>query len=231
MKGILFVPEMALAVCEGRKKITRRVMVPQPSPEVQSLSEMPCIDPVLKCVVAGHSGRWEDDHSLDERFRCDYVTGERRCLLTTWAVDAEWDACAPILLHRPTIEPSFWHAGMTKKKPLAAVPPLGKSRPGRFLPNHLRPLMPVLEVVSVRAERVHAITEADAIAEGVAPLAEDPRFYHAYFPTATQNGLRCCSSARLSFEGLWESINAERGYGWAANPWVWRVEFRRVNAV
>lgn len=30
------------------------------------------------------------------------------------------------------------------------------------------------------------------------------------------------------FAMLWDNINAKRGFGWDANPWVWVVEFRRV---
>jgi hypothetical protein len=44
--------------------------------------------------------------------------------------------------------------------------------------------------------------------------------------------------ARASYVGMkyqqetastfWNSINAERGYWWDANPWVWVVSFKRV---
>ena len=31
-----------------------------------------------------------------------------------------------------------------------------------------------------------------------------------------------------SFIDLWDSINAKRGYSWESNPWVWVVEFSKV---
>jgi hypothetical protein len=30
------------------------------------------------------------------------------------------------------------------------------------------------------------------------------------------------------FIEAWDKINARRGYPWASNPWVWVVEFKRV---
>jgi hypothetical protein len=27
----------------------------------------------------------------------------------------------------------------------------------------------------------------------------------------------------------WDSLNAKRGYGWDTNPWVWVIEFERIN--
>lgn len=34
--------------------------------------------------------------------------------------------------------------------------------------------------------------------------------------------------AQIGFSTLWNSINAKRGYGWEANPWVWVVCFERI---
>lgn len=81
-----------------------------------------------------------------------------------------------------------------------------------------------LEIVSVRVERLQEISEEDAIAEGIRfadgyyigclhPIKGTPKV----FPTAVD-----------AFCSIWDSINAERGYPWESNPFVWVLEFRRV---
>jgi hypothetical protein len=64
-----------------------------------------------------------------------------------------------------------------------------------------------LEIVGVRVERLNDISEADAMAEGVTKGPLDP-----WQSTA--------------FMRLWESINGPES--WAANPWVWVLEFKKV---
>lgn len=64
-----------------------------------------------------------------------------------------------------------------------------------------------LDVVSVRPERLHDISEFDAKSEGVGRL-----------PGGTY---------RQDFHTLWDEINAARGYPWSSNPWIWRIEFKR----
>lgn len=63
-----------------------------------------------------------------------------------------------------------------------------------------------LDVLSVRVERLHDIAEEDAQAEGVEP-AHDGSYVNAY-------------------SWLWREIHGPGS--WAANPWVWRIEVRRV---
>jgi hypothetical protein len=66
-----------------------------------------------------------------------------------------------------------------------------------------------LEITGVRAERLQSISAADAWAEGI-PHSPDVDPAHEY-------------------RDLWDSLNAERGYGWDTNPWVWVVEFRKIS--
>lgn len=74
-----------------------------------------------------------------------------------------------------------------------------------------------LELTGVRAERVQEISEADICAETGAPLkwpGPGPEPYGRVTKTA--------------FANIWDSLNAHRGYPWAINPWVWVLEFKKV---
>ena len=73
-----------------------------------------------------------------------------------------------------------------------------------------------LKVLRIRVESLQEITLEDVKAEGIGSftfakgvLSETP------------------PDPRWKFIELWNSLNAKRGYGWAANPWVWVVEFRQ----
>lgn len=106
-----------------------------------------------------------------------------------------------------------------------------------------------LEVVAVRVERLQEISEADAIAEGASRreiqghsagwsmdwsrVGQLSRFAGGIYQRGSEQPLTerdiCLGSARMAFGSLWNSINAKRGHGWDANPWVWVIEFRRVD--
>jgi hypothetical protein len=73
-----------------------------------------------------------------------------------------------------------------------------------------------LEITEVRVERLQDISEVDAIAEGTPGS-------HGAIPGYGYN-----ATPGEQYRWLWESIN---GLGsWEANPWVWAVSFKRVEA-
>ena len=73
-----------------------------------------------------------------------------------------------------------------------------------------------LRVTGVKAERLQGITPEDAHKEGIAFRPFNGNFPHY------RNWLI------KDFRELWDSINAKRGYGWDANPWVWVYTFERI---
>lgn len=80
-------------------------------------------------------------------------------------------------------------------------------KPSIFMPRWASRI--TLEITGVRAERLQAISRGDAMDEGCP------------FPNMAQG-----QDPRQWYAELWDSINGAGG--WAANPWVWVVEFRRL---
>jgi hypothetical protein len=81
-------------------------------------------------------------------------------------------------------------------------------KPSLFMPRKAARIF--LEVKSVRVERIQDITEEDAKAEGV-----------------TKTDYRILDY-KTTFVILWDTLNKKRGYQWESNPWVWVIEFRRI---
>jgi len=89
-------------------------------------------------------------------------------------------------------------------------------RPSIHMPRWASRIL--LEIVSVRVERLQDISEEDALAEGVDFHCTDPTclICHGFC------GIQC-------YRELWEKINGTGS--WDANPWVWVVEFKRIGGV
>ena len=94
----------------------------------------------------------------------------------------------------------------------------------------------LLEITGVRVERLQGISEADARAEGVTCENVIVSTYYAnghhevredryFFGGCQDEGF---DSAVDAYAALWESINGAGS--WEANPWLWCISFRRINA-
>jgi hypothetical protein len=86
-----------------------------------------------------------------------------------------------------------------------------------------------LKIVSIRVERLHDITEEDAVREGINPVRSFDsgagisrrQLYENYLPHGYTEVLPIDS-----FKSLWISINGHES--WDQNPWVWRIEFEKI---
>lgn len=95
-----------------------------------------------------------------------------------------------------------------------------------------------LEITRVRVERLQDISAEDAVAEGLSRLTKDGgRLWKFGIPDS--DGLpgrddfgwhwaEWHVDPRVAFRALWDSIIAQRGPAWATNPWVWAIDFRRI---
>ena len=208
----LFMADMVRAILKDRKTNTRRVLE---SPRY------------LKTYYPYEGDQADDGWPMTchrktgclTRIPSPYGTlGDRIWVRETWGT---WGAGDSFVAYRATdaeqmeVEDSFerWHPSIHMPRYAA-----------RLLLDH---------TAAIRVERLQDISEADAQAEGVEKnwIGPDcpPEYadeWRDYNPLNT-DGFPCFS-ARDSFTSLWDEINAGRGHSWASNPWVWRVEFKRV---
>jgi len=111
-----------------------------------------------------------------------------------------------------------------------------KWKPSIFMPREACRLF--LRVLDVREERLQDISEADASSEGMNIFNS----YNLKCPAwESINGVEDCIGhkhkrdwdfkncpLRCKFHLIWDSLNADRGYGWDTNPLVKVITFERA---
>lgn len=93
-----------------------------------------------------------------------------------------------------------------------------KWKPSIHMPRRASRIL--LDVTAIRVERLQDISEADARAEG-ARECDPVSGREVLLAGPSQRG-----SFVLHYRDIWEQINGPDS--WAANPWVWIIEFRRA---
>lgn len=232
-RPILFSCDMVRAILDGRKTQTRRPIKPQPPSYIDGLhgnklrqrAPYRLEHPETGAIIG--SGFFDDD---DRAYKCPFgVPGELLWVRETWGDRADYSELAACRTDR------VYYAADGKKSGW-------KYRPSIHMPRWASRI--TLEAVSVRVERLQEITEEDAQAEGVEPAERHcescgwtGRWDDA--PFVSEDNAPCpeChrdtdsidqdAMFRRGFSNLWHSIYGRES--WAANPWVWSVEFRRVN--
>lgn len=92
-------------------------------------------------------------------------------------------------------------------------PTLYKWKPSIHMPRWASRIQ--LKITDVHIERLQDISEVDAREEGVTVPVGDPTMYDTIYTDY--------------FRVLWDSINEKRGHGWITNPWVWVIDFKRID--
>lgn len=226
-KPILFSGEMIRAILSGKKTVTRRVVKPQPPEGFRQWGR--CINgnaawtdhPLQgeKGNVINVKGLYGDEGDrlwVRETFKVyptpgcsfgDFMMGRKHTI--EYRADE-----TKINLDGGSVNINGAHVDYGSIASDYNVEYYGVWRPSIFMPRWASRI--TLEVVSVKVERLQEITHSDAMSEGV-----DDTDRAAY-------GFPVTSYAVGNFHLLWNKINEERGYSWESNPWIWRVEFKRV---
>lgn len=200
-RPILFKAEMVQAILDGRKTQTRRVLKAD-------------FDEMVEREV-GQVWPWcEDCNGDDYWYSCPYgKIGDRLWVRETFCYGSidEFDAEHPDdrSLYVNQDNESFKNKSIVHKQwclennvDIDDV----QWKPSIHMPRWASRIL--LEIISIRVERLNDISEEDAAAEGM--IADDDYCAEEYFSM------------------LWNQLNGWDEKGWNANPWVWVVEFRVI---
>jgi hypothetical protein len=203
-RPILFSAPMVCAILAGTKTQTRRVVKPMKDRDVGCM--------LSPCELAGEINQGKFRNSIHGE------PGDHLWVRESFSRLEAFDFFSPEV---PDPVPEFWYWA-------DGNPTWGdwtRPKPSIHMPRAACRI--VLEITGVRVERLQEISEADAKAEGIEPFTDFQPTGH--WRRYRDSGVTSyVDNPIASYASLWTEINGPGS--WEANPWVWVVEFRRVEA-
>ncbi|AXO73639.1 MULTISPECIES: hypothetical protein [Klebsiella pneumoniae complex] len=211
-RGMIFNAEMVRALLSGRKTQTRRIIKPQPEATLSgSLSGKWLSRPLNGLLLPKIE---------DIAIHCPFGSvGDRIWVREAFRVHSRATDVATLVYKAS--ERNSW-TEQTRRVPVAvcnkpATPE--KWTPSLHMPRWASRIL--LEITNVRVERLNAISEEDARAEGIIDggclNCGEPE------PCGCANPEPDATDA---FAYLWQSVYGQES--WNANPWVWVISFERI---
>lgn len=214
-RGMIFNGDMVRALLDGRKTQTRRAV--KGVDGAVSFSREWDVNGKEIFIVLGEKDQTGMNPVLGA-ISCPFgMVGARIWVRETWA---EAGASAPNLtLYRanyPEHIPSQYENVPTADSILW--------RPSIHMPRWASRIL--LEITEVRVERLNSISERDAVAEGIKTgrCGNETTWRDAFYVPGDNQPY---FNAATAYGDLWSSIYGEDS--WAANPWVWVIEFKRID--
>lgn len=214
---ILFNTAMVLAILDGRKTVTRRLVKKS---QCTLLGKKEPSELKKEDLFAPFDGM-TDAELVSSTYRPPYRQGDILYVRETW----EFLPCVECMDEGPSchIEPVVYDDGDCESEG-CFVYRASHPRPERvsWTPSIHMPKQAAriwLKVTNVWAERLQDMNIDDFLAEGV-----------AIRPEAFNDPENAYQQAREEFIHIWDSTIKKddlESYGWDANPWVWAIGFER----
>lgn len=220
-RPILFSAPMVRAILDLRKTVTRRICNPQPCAEF------------LARGLAGTAPQWPLQDGIrwfmrdgrSELVKCPYQPGMRLWIRETFTLCGQNKSYAVFKDGAQKYKDGSYFDGL-KKYNEGAFDHI-KWKPSIFMPRWASRI--TLEVESIHVGQIQDSTPEDVIKEGLRsdefPIGGE---YVKKYGLEGWEHRQWRISPVDAFEFLWDSINKKRGFGWNTNPWVYRIEFKRI---
>jgi len=224
-RPILFSGPMVRAILEGRKTQTRRIVKLDAELKARGCTSLKGSwrDPGLG---AGAYLKVPGPHETAHRLYCPHgYRGDQLWVKETWTAENVVNRQILVVYRASCFRDEFDLINGDGSVDRATVK---RWKPSIFMPREWSRI--ILEITNVRVERLKEITTSDAVAEGVGQKEYAARHNASEGPALK----RLCALAQhygqpiAAYADLWNSLNAERGFGWEKNPWVWVIEFKRI---
>ena len=197
-RPIIFSADSVRAILDGRKTQTRRVMKPQPIGNLQYVGSM-----WFEKEYRLHTlERLDYDGTMEKYFsiKCPFgAPGDRLWVREKWGVTVDCET-----IYFADFIPNVHDVSIFRWR-----------SPMFMLRKYSRL---TLEITNVRCERVQEISYDDCLAEGC--------------PYSRKHENDMTNADKINrigwYQGQWNELNAKRGYGWDTNPWVFVIEFKKI---
>jgi hypothetical protein len=221
-RPIIFSSAMVLALLEGRKTMTRRLLRTPKG----LLGKFPLESAgSVRVTEEGWQIQAGKYNVYSQPFTPNYAVGDR-----LYVRESFWGCDLPGYGDIPCVVYDDEHFGKSyePKDERPWAPKFGRI-PSIHMPRWASRL--TLTVTAVKVERLQDISEEDAKAEGIMwdysrdPLASGPGACRYFTPAIdTPKALKSFNTAAGAFKELWQFLNAKRA-PWESNPWVVAVSF------
>lgn len=231
IKPILFNTEMVRAILDGRKTVTRRIIKPRYGGDEIGFR----IDRNISTgQITGVEIIDDEGCGTDRYVNPPYQVGDILYVRETWArlvTAKDGEMQSERYVYKATDEYPFGESGYIVKF---------RWKPSLHMPKEAARIW--LKVTDVRVERLQDITEDDVCKEGAEPLIQCA-IEHATYNADGTLGDMCWNTDECSYcpfeksyselfgKMVWNSTIKKQdldSYGWDANPWVWVIEFEKI---
>lgn len=232
MKPILFNTEMVKAILEGRKTVTRRVIKPPRGIDDVFGNMNKCKQPYQVGDILYVRETWRPTIGAMHTMSRD---GKRIVYTSDEHVGYEYKA------HCFGVSDFYFPDGFKESEDyehMSEIISHGNWHPSIHMPKEAARIF--LKVTGVRVERLQDMTEDDVCSEGAENLICSCEHidYSVVPPEPCFNTCNACkdciidhSYQELFGRQIWDSTikkNDLDEYGWNVNPWVWVIEFEKI---